>query len=166
MCLHRVAGLEQRLQIAENPSSPPCPRARERRPHRPLTSAAVVPVQIQARSRREPPTGHRVHESVRYGWHQRPLGSTSVARPGVSSPHYFANVRRALRYFLAALAATFKARSVFGSYGVSRMPRSVSTARTRSPASSRSRSAMSFGRVALTDPPACRRVTSFVMVAW
>lgn len=44
------------------------------------------------------------------------------------------------------------------------MPRSVSTARTRSPALSPKRSAMAFGRVALTDPPAFRSVTSFVML--
>src|SRR5213592_3201951 len=76
---------------------------------------------------------------------------------------YLASSRRALRYFLAVLAATFNARSVSGSYGVSKIPRSVSTASTRSPASRRSRSAISFGNVALTDPPACRSVTSLVM---
>ncbi len=44
----------------------------------------------------------------------------------------------------------------------SRIPRSVSTARTRSPASRCRRSAISFGRVALTEPPAWRSVTSLV----
>src|SRR5215203_6801217 len=38
-------------------------------------------------------------------------------------------------------------------------------ARTRSPASNRIRSGMCLGRVALTEPPACRSVTSFVMIA-
>lgn len=44
-----------------------------------------------------------------------------------------------------------------------RIPFSVSTARTRSPAFRRSRSAMPFGTVALTESPARRSVTCLVM---
>ena len=90
-------------------------------------------------------------------------GPAQPAR-GLPSPGhpYFASSRKAFRYFLAAFVATASARSTSGSYGVKRMPRSVSTARTVSPASRCRRSAMSLGSVALTDPPACRSLTSFV----
>src|SRR5262249_29172512 len=42
------------------------------------------------------------------------------------------------------------------------MPAAVSIAQTRSPGSRCSRSAISFGRVALTEPPACRSFNSLV----
>src|SRR5881296_1116421 len=79
-------------------------------------------------------------------------------------PHrYFANSRRALRYFFATRLAIASDFSTFGSYGVRRIPFSVSTANARSPASRCNRSAISLGSVAAIEPPALRRVTSLTI---
>src|SRR5699024_9340326 len=77
--------------------------------------------------------------------------------------HYSASFLSVFRYCLRTCSNASTASWNSGSYGVSSMPRSVSTRKTLSPALTLMRSTIAFGSVALTEPPVFLRVITLVM---